>query len=299
MPTLLLVNPAAGRGRAESALPPAAGAARKRFGALDIIRTTGPGDAVTLAREGARAGIDRLLVLGGDGTVHEAANGLLGSGVDRLPALGVIPIGSGNDFARMAGTAGMRPTTAVERMARATVQWFDVGHAWEEYFINSLGVGLDAEVASHVPAFRRWPGPLVYLRALTRAYRRYRPLVFTVEVAGATVTTPVTCIEVGIGRTCGGGFYLTPEARPDDGMFDVCQVRPLSHLGFLCKMPLALRGWHTRMREVTMYRTNTLTLRSAGGPILAHFDGEIRRPGAGEIVIALEPARLPVLRVTR
>ncbi len=64
-------------------------------------------------------------------------------------------------------------------------------------------------------------------------------------------------------------------------------------------MPLALGGWHTGLREVTMSRANALTLRSTGGPILAHLDGEVRRPGASELAITLEPARLPVLRVAR
>jgi diacylglycerol kinase family enzyme len=87
--------------------------------------------------------------------------------------------------------------------------------------------------------------------------------------------------------------------RPDDGLFDVCLVRPLSHLGFVLKMPLALGGWHTGMREVTMSRANALTLRSTDGPLLVHLDGELRRSGAAEVEVTLEPARLPVLRVAR
>lgn len=299
MPSLLLANPAAGGGHGRRALPEAIRAARKHFGDIEVGETDAPGAAAAMAREAARAGADRVLVMGGDGTAHEAANGLLTSGMAALPALGIIPIGTGNDFARIAGTSRLRPAEALRRLALAPVCRFDVGCAWGEFFINSLGVGIDAEVARHVPSFRRLPGPLVYLGALVQAYRGYRPAGFSVQVAGQRFETPVTCIEVGIGRSCGGGFYLTPDARPDDGEFDICLVRPLSHLGFVLKMPLALGGRHTGMPEVTMYRANAITLRSTDGPILAHFDGEIRRDEAGELAVTLEAGRLPVLRVPR
>ncbi len=105
---------------------------------------------MTLARDAAAAGVKRIICGGGDGTVHEVANGLLQAppaedGATR-PALGTIPIGTGNDFAKLLGVFKLPPETAALRMAAATERVFDVGRVIGEYFANSLGIGFDAEV---------------------------------------------------------------------------------------------------------------------------------------------------------
>jgi YegS/Rv2252/BmrU family lipid kinase len=293
--TLLLVNPAAGGGRGERALPPALAAARKAWGHVEVVRTTGQRDAVELGRRAAEQGIERLIVVGGDGTIHEAANGLLGSGVaaDSLPEVGIVPIGTGNDFARLTGTHGLSPIAAVARLAGGQRKLFDVGLAWGEYFVNSLGLGFDAVVASHVPRYRHLWRPLIYPTAVLRSYRSYRSVQVVVEGDDADYRGGIFCIEVGIGKSAGGGFFLTPGAEPDDGLFDVCLITPLSHLRFVTCMPTAFWGRHTRFREVRMSQTSGVMVRS-DAPLLAHFDGEVRR-GPDTIEIRIVENRLPVI----
>ena len=295
MSTFLIVNPAAGGGRAERALPRVLEAARRHWGDVEVLTTSGPGDATALARQAV--GAERLIVVGGDGTIHETANGLLSlEGV--LPPLGTVPIGTGNDFVSLTGIGRGDPVRAIDRLAGGVIRRFDVGRAWGEYFVNSLGLGFDALVASHVPRYR-WlrVGPLVYLAAVFRAYRGFRPPVLSVEADGEVRTGPLFCIEVGIGVSAGGGFYLTPDARPDDGVFDVCAVGPFGLWGFLTKMPRAFWGGHTTLKEVRMLRTARLRVRSTEGPLLAHLDGELRRNGSDSIDITIEPGRLPVITV--
>ncbi|MEO8295079.1 MAG: hypothetical protein ABI613_06135, partial [Gemmatimonadota bacterium] len=182
---------------------------------------------------------------------------------------------------------------AVTRLARGAEATFDVGHAWDEYFINSLGLGFDATVASHVPRYRHLWRPLVYPAAVARTYFHYRPAQITLSADHDTYSGCIFCIEIGIGKSAGGGFVLTPDALPDDGLFDICLVRPLSHWKFLTRMPAALWGKHTRFKEVSMMRAGRLTV-SQEDSILAHFDGEVRR-GPSEITITIVPRALPVI----
>jgi diacylglycerol kinase (ATP) len=295
--TLLVVNPAAGGGHGERALPATLAASRRAWGEVEVQRTTGPGDAAELGRKCAEEGVERVIVLGGDGTIHETANGMLGSGVDAdsLPELGIVPIGTGNDFAKLTGTHGLSPVEAVAQLAEGHRKLFDAGLAWGEYFVNSLGLGFDAVVASHVPRYRHLWRPLVYPAAVFRTYRRYRPLQVVVEGDDADYRGGIFCIEVGIGKSAGGGFFLTPGAEPDDGLFDVCLITPLSHLRFLTCMPTAFWGRHTRFKEVRMSKTGCLTVRS-DAPLLAHFDGEVRT-GPETIEIRIVENRLPVITV--
>ena len=186
MTTVLLVNPAAGHGRGARVSAAAIRAARRTWRGVESIRTGGPGDGVRLAAEVARAGVERLIVVGGDGSVHEAANGLLTSGVADPPPLGVVPVGTGNDFARSLGTRHSNPARAIATLARAEPARWDVGRAGSEYFVNSLGIGFDADVAVRVNTQRRLRGFAAYAVAVAHTLSRIRPLRVIARWEGGT-----------------------------------------------------------------------------------------------------------------
>ena len=292
--TLLLANPAAGGGAAGRELAAIVTAARQWWPDLSVATTTGPGEAGAIARDAAARGVSDIIIMGGDGTIHEAANGILSLPLEQRPHLGVVPIGTGNDFARLVGTSRKSAADALELLADGSRRVFDVGLAWGEYFVNSLGLGLDAAVAARVPSYRHLWRPLVYPAAVMSAYFKFRPLPVEITWDSELFAEPLYCLEVGIGVSAGGGFYLTPDAKPDDGVFDVCLVRPLNHWGFVTRMPSALWGGHVRFKEVRMLRTSRLNV-AAAEPLLAHFDGETRNPGSNSIEIELIPSALPVL----
>jgi YegS/Rv2252/BmrU family lipid kinase len=246
-----------------------------------------------LGRRAAHDGMARVIVVGGDGTVHEAANGLLATGIETLPQLGVVPVGTGNDFARITGTQGLLPAEAVRCLAAGVDKLYDVGLAWGEYFVNSLGLGFTAAVAAQVPTTRTLLRPLVYPAAIFRATRAYSTIDVSLRGDTESYRGGIFCVEVGIGRSAGGGFLVNPGAFPDDGLLDVCLVRPLSIWTFCTRMPAVLRGKHAGLKQVQMMQTSALTVR-ASTPLLAHFDGE-SRPGPETIEITLLENRLPVL----
>jgi len=293
--TLLLVNPAAGRGRALALAPRAEAAARAAWGEVVRLDTSAPGTATPMVREAAEAGVARVLVVGGDGTLHEAANGLLSAVVRERPPLGIVSSGTGNDYAKLAGTYRLTPEAAIARLARGTVHHHDVGTAWGEYFINSVGIGFDALVGGRVNSLQRGSGLAAYLAAVGWTVSRFSG--FPAQIAGddRAFADRLLLIEVGIGPSVGGGFKLTPDALVDDGLFDVCAIRSLSRAGIMLKVPLTLFGWHTRLRDVRMFRTTALTVASTDGlPLQAQFDGELRSTDH-RMEIRMLPRALPVL----
>jgi YegS/Rv2252/BmrU family lipid kinase len=292
--TVLLVNPTAGRGHAGRVAAEALHAAREAWGAVDRVDTTRPGEAVGMATQAAERGAERILVLGGDGTLHEAANGLLRARVTTRPPIAILPAGTGNDYAKMAGTVGCGPTEAVRRLRSGRIRRFDVGEAWGEYFVNSVGIGFDAEVAREINRSKRGGGLLAYLGAVLTVIARFEAFEAQVHADDREFSDQLLLLEIGIGPSVGGGFRLTPFAQPDDGLLDICAVQRLSVVGILAKLPLVMLGRHTRLRQVRSFQTTRLWVESPHGPLHAQFDGETREV-SGRMEIRLEPQLLPVL----
>jgi YegS/Rv2252/BmrU family lipid kinase len=296
MTTAILYNPAAGRGRARSAIARIATEVRRDFRDVEMFATEGPGDGKRLGRLIGEQGFERLIVVGGDGSVHDAANGVLSLPETQRPLVTVIPVGTGNDFAKLVGTHGLSPRNAVRQLVHGTPARFDVGEAWGEYFVNSLGLGLDYHVPYHLQSVKRLRGTPAYGLALLRALRHYRDVGLTVTVGDATYHGRWLTVAIGIGPIEGGGFHLMPGARPDDGLFDVCTVRPASLLRIITLIPLVMMAKHVGMKEVSLTRTTTVHFKG-DHPLQLHADGELRAPGQTELTVTLKAGVLPVLRV--
>jgi YegS/Rv2252/BmrU family lipid kinase len=251
--TLAILNPASRGGRRarwteiEARLTAA-------FGAVEVERTRGPGDAARLAREAARAGVRRVLVAGGDGTLSEAVNGLLGAGLGDAVELGLLPFGTGGDFARAVGIPA-DVERAVEVLAGGKPRPVDVGKLRTidargiertAYFANEVSVGVSAEVVARVKRGPRWlSGRAAFLWATVRAVAAYAPLELRIRVDGVEVFAgPVAVAVAANGGFFGGGMRVAPNARLDDGMLEVVVVRGLPGLRLLPKLPKLYAGTH-------------------------------------------------------
>jgi len=267
---------------------------------FDIVETTGPGHAIGLAREASRAGLTRILVAGGDGAVHEVMNGLVNEpaapdGATRA-ALGVIPLGTGNDFAKLVGVFKLPPRVAALRMMRATETLFDVGKCGTEHFDNIMGVGFDAETVRHADRIKRLRGVAVYLAAIYRTFLSFRAPHLEVSSREHAESGAMMMLSACIGVSGGGSFYLAPQADPTDGLLDVCLIRKVGLMTFLKSVPKVMKGTHTSLDEVTLYRTQSVTIKSKdGAPLVLQLDGELRELGHHEVTITIEPRRLRVL----
>lgn len=287
------MNPAAGRGAARRAKDPVARAFRGQGWTVEVVETERPGHGGELAALAARNGARRIVAVGGDGAVHEVANGLLGIGSSA--ALGVVPIGSGNDFAKLVGVHGHDITRAVARIATARERRFDAGRVLDEFFVNSLGFGFGPAVVRTRNAMPGLKGFLSYLVPVVRTFATFRPPLFEVDADGFRERGRMMMVEVCNGTTAGGSYRFAPEADPADGLVDVCVIRRVGLLRFLAALPRVMRGTHVRMPEVAMVRTTRLRIRAPEEPLLLHLDGELREPGVHECTVTLVRECLNVL----
>jgi diacylglycerol kinase (ATP) len=233
------------------------------------------------------------VAVGGDGTVHDVANGMLRCMA--ASTLGVIPVGTGNDFAKLIGVYRHDPVRAVARLVSARAQLFDVGRVGNEYFVNSMGFGFGPEVVRVRNARPARSGWLSYLRAVPGAFLGFRPPLFEVSAAEHHEQGYMMMVEVCNGTTAGGAYRFAPAADPADGFLDVCLVRRVSLPRFLVAIPRVMRGTHTAMKEVTVFRTREVTLRAHDTPLLLHLDGELRTREGHECMVSVVAGALNVL----
>ncbi len=261
------------------------------------MRTERPGHAQQLAAQAVQQGARHVVAVGGDGTVHEVANGLLCSDADA--ALGVVPIGSGNDFAKLVGVYGHDPLRAVARLVTARCRRFDAGRVAGEWFVNSVGFGFGPAVVKTRNRMQHLRGFLSYLVPVVQTFFRFEPILLDVAAPapapGFRERGYMMMVEVCNGTTAGGSYRFAPDADPADGKMDVCLIRRVSLPRFLLAIPRVMRGTHVKMREVAMIKTAKLTVRAPEQPLILHVDGELREPGVNECTVELERGRLNVL----
>ncbi len=289
----MILNPAAGRGAGRKAKDPVARAFRAQGWSVDIVDTEGPGHGAELAARAARDGVAHVVAVGGDGTVHDVANGLVAAGAAAV--LGVVPLGTGNDFAKLVGVYRHTPERAVARLVTASPRRFDVGRALGEYFVNSMGFGFGPAVVRTRNGMPGLKGFLSYLVPVLRTFLTFRPPLFELRSAEFGERGYMMMVEVCNGTTAGGEYKFAPDADPADGRLDVCLIRKVSLPQFLTAIPRVMRGTHVTMKEVALFRTRELTIRSPDAPLLLHLDGELRDPGLHECAVRVEPGRLKVL----
>jgi len=271
---LIIVNPAARHGEAERLAPVVE--ALLASVPHDTVETTGPGHATEIAAGALE--YDVVVASGGDGTVHEVLNGLMRIDADRRPVLAVLPTGSGNDTCRTLGVP-FDLSEAAALLSTGERRRYDVGVCNGLYFNNSFAAGLDAKVTAKAVEYKvtkQRSGLWLYLTALLHVL--FKDLgAFRLDVAfdgapAASVDTLIVAITNG--ATYGGGFKITPDADPADGVFDVCMIDPLGLGEALWRLPFVIAGKHTKMPVVHMSR-HTLAIIDSAVPLPAQIDGEV------------------------
>jgi len=273
----------------------------KPYGQFDVVATEYPGHATELARAAMDDGYDIVAAAGGDGTVHEIINALVQDG--RSPAaLGIIPLGSGNDFAY-----GMNLhddiETAVKRLFTGQPRLIDVikiedEHGRSQFVNNGLGIGFDAMINIQSRLITRVHGFTMYALATLRTIALYYQTPHLImKFDDQEIEQEGLFIAVGNGPRIGGGFHLTPDAQFDDGLLDSCTVNPVGRATMLYMLPKVMRGTHVTSRHVTMRRSQTIEIISnLALPI--HVDGEIfayPENDVHQIKMSIHPALLPVV----
>ncbi len=274
----MIFNPHADRGRSwdrasylQSAL--------ERQGGGSWAASEYPGHAVELAEQAAAVGFKIVTAVGGDGTVHEVVNGLMKQPKERRPILAVVPVGSGNDFSGNVGIP-VAAEEAIERVFHGQKKQIDIGRITDntgkiEFWDNTLGIGFDATATIYSYQITRLQGFTMYLWAVIQTILRNH------DAPRMRITTDEEEIDQETlmfvacnGPREGGGFYVAPEAVPDDGIFHYAMIKKVSRLMMFRLIPEVMNGTHGRFKQVRMGKFRELEL-SSEHPLTIHLDGEI------------------------
>lgn len=296
----VIVNPAADRGQARQKARAILPLLAEKGLDFDVEYTRQPGEAIELARAATEAGYETVVALGGDGTSQEVINGLM-QAPHTGPAgtLGILPVGSGNDFAYGVGIP-LEMRAAIEHLAAGQTRLIDVGFIHvdgvpDRYFGNGVGIGFDAQVAVESTRVKRLRGFAMYFWALLKTLVfHYCIPTLTIDDGQRVHTQPALLICVSNGRRYAGGFLLTPQAQVADGLFDVCLADEMSRLKILSFIPKAMQGTHIYEPEVTMGHATRVIVTSEDD-LVAHVDGEILCTAAHGLEMEIVPHSLRVI----
>ena len=292
----LIINPWADRGRAGDnastlrglidefvANPPYGG------GPFEVswVGTVYPGQATDYAQEAAEAGYDIVTAVGGDGTVHEVVNGLMRVPAEKRPTLGMIPLGSGNDFAFGVGLP-LVAGEAVKHLFEGTTRMVDAakitdGSGRSEYFDNTAHIGFGGAVSIASRKITRIYGFAMYLTATLQTVAvNYHAPKMKITLDDETFERQLTAFVIANGSREGGGFNIAPDAEMDDGILDYVFVEKVGRVRILRLLPDIMNGTHLRHSVVKTGKTKRLSIESdIGLPI--HADGEIFGPWEADI----------------
>lgn len=289
----LIYNPLAGRGRAPAAIAQVTAALAASGAEFETIVTQAPGHATDIAAASAPG--TTLVAVGGDGTVHEVVAGMWRAGLAER-TLGVIPVGSGDDFAHANGIDRRDIGSAVTRVLKGTEVKVDLPVVNGTPYVNSLGVGFDAEVGARFARAPRFlKGLAGYLYATFASLSRLDTCNVEVEADGRVVYDGTALlVATQNGPRTGGSFLFAPDAVVDDGWLDVVIAGDFNVGSTMALLPRVMKGTHIGHPKVTLLRCQELRQRWER-PRHAHMEGE-PLPLGTEFHVKLMPAALNVLR---
>ena len=301
---IFIINPISGRGAGLAAARELENLAKKAELDYQAVFTTGVGHATQLAQEAAAAGAQVVTAVGGDGTANEVLNGLMQARQAGLgaPAMGVIGVGRGNDFAFGVGVpAGLE--TGFQILTQGVKKPMDVGfvrgglYPQGRYFGNGVGIGFDAVVGFEALKLKRLHGFANYMvAALKTMFLYYRAPLVRIELDTETVKLPALMVSIMNGRRMGGGFMMAPTSKIDDGLLDLCIVGQVSRMGILGLIPQFTKGTQAGHPKVSMQRSRLVKVIAEQGSLPAHADGETLCTEGESIEIELLPGVLEIVR---
>jgi len=284
--TLVILNPMSRAGATARRWTSVERKLREVLGTIEVEQTRGPRDAERLAREGARAGFERIVVAGGDGTLSEVTSGLLEAGLGDAVEVGLLPLGTGGDFPRSLGlprdldsaiaciAAGIR-----RRVDAGRVRYIDLrGREVATHFLNVMSAGISGFIVEGMKSTTRaLGGTAAFLIATLRGVVRYRAEPVRLRVDGECVYEgPLLLAVAANGRYFGGGMAVAPKAELDDGLLDIVWVPEISKRRLIAKLGLIYRGRHLDEPEIGYRRGRVVEMEALAGSVPLEIDGEFR-----------------------
>lgn len=295
----IIYNPISNKGNSGKILPLVRHELDSYHLDYELVTTQYIGHALELARQAANDGYDVVVAAGGDGTANEVINGLMYArqAGSHTPALGILPLGRGNDFNYSMG-APESWQESCRILGLGSARRIDIGlvkgglYPDGRYFGNGIGIGFDA-VVGFIAASQRIKGFLGYLVAAFRTMFVYSPApVVSVEMETETITQQSLMINIMNGRRLGGGFLIAPQGDPQDGIMDLCLAKNVGKLRIFYLISKFLQGTQYSQPEITARQASRVTVRAVKGSLPIHADGETISTECEQIDIELLPRSL-------
>jgi len=276
----LILNPMADMGRAWKVANDLRPIAQEFKGEITWSGTVYPTHAIELAKQAAEEGCDMVIAMGGDGAVHEVINGLMQVPAEKRPVLGIVPIGSGNDFAYSIGNTKSPAHALAHALQAENVKAVDVGlltaeDGRAEYFDNTVGVGFDAIVTIRSHKLPIVKGFLMYLAAVIQTiFFNHNPMKLQIKTDAEEWETSAIMVALCNAPREGGGFIISPASKNDDGKMEYVIVNKISRPMMFRLVPEFMKGTHLRFKQISVGEFKKLTLTS-DRPLYIHTDGEV------------------------
>jgi len=268
----VILNPNAGGGLAEKDWPAIREELIVNGFEFDVVRTRFRLDAMELAIRSVETGFRRLIIVGGDGTLNEVANGIMNQRFvsPHEILLAMVSVGTGNDWIKTHGISSDYKK-AIEQIKQGRTIVQDVGklvyqngnpQTETRYFINSAGIGFDAKVVQYIQPLRDKGknGKGIYMRGLLSSMFTHKNIRTLLHFNDQRIETPVFNLTLGIGQYKGGGFKMSPNAIPDDGMFDITLASKISKYKLIRSLPKILGGKVEKIKYFHFFTASELTL---------------------------------------
>lgn len=285
----LIINPAAGRGRALKLSKQVIHEFETRGTDFEYEYSEKPRHALDISRE-ASTKFQKVIALGGDGTVNEVGEGLVGS--DAI--FGVIPLGSGNDFAKEIGIPA-KISDAVDIILSDDFQTIDVIKVNDRISLNTVGVGFNGTVSEVVKSIKYLKGMSVYIWGVVKTAAMYKSIPLKISLNERLIEEKIFMISICNSKSEGGGFIVAPDAENNDGLFDVTIIREIGYMKLLLNLNKALTGNLNKLDEVETIKAESIVIESEF-PMPVHVDGEVISLNAHKVEASILKSALKVVR---
>ncbi len=292
----LFLNPTAGRGRAGKRRPRIIELLKQSGSPIEYHASQAVGDIENGVLRCVNNGATHVVVAGGDGSVHEAVNGILQS--NNIAALGVVPTGTGNDFAKACAIPlnweHATRLLADRISAGETPRKIDAGRFNDRFFANGAGIGFDAKVTRVAQSIRLPIGDLVYLLAIFKTMLGgIASPQLRISAEGYVWDGPLTLAAISNGPWVGGMFHIAPMAVNSDNVLELLIAKPVTRLRLMALLPKLMSGQHMQEPEIVHQSVTSLTIH-AEMPIASHLDGEVQ-PLQTDFELSVLPGALNLL----
>jgi YegS/Rv2252/BmrU family lipid kinase len=300
---IVILNPIAGKGKAAERIPEVEALFKARGLEYDIRITQGVWHAAELSRDAAREGYDVVVAAGGDGTVNEVVNGLMLSleREERIPALGVLAVGRGNDFAYGADVPADL-AGCVSIIAEGRERPMDVGriaggdYPNGRYFANGIGAGFDTIVGLEAAKLKHVHGFMAYVIGALRTFVLYpeAPHVL-IEYDDGAIEQESHQISILNGKRMGGTFFMAPDAKNYDGLLDMCIAERLTRGEMVDLIGRYTKGTQAKHKKIKTCRSSRYAIAAPKGGLVVHADGETICTNGFSLLVECLPSRVRMI----